>query len=162
MFSDAKLNIPGEWSNQCFTATQFVGWFNGVPEYRLASLTLLPVYCTKTCIILLQWLLHDQTNKIVHLFKHNIFCLSLFLISRDLNPDLSSHIMPIIGHGNVSLDCARILAAPISHLEKTDISQHALDIIQQRRIQEINLYGRRGILQFKGTNGHGYFSSLFL
>jgi len=101
--SDAKLDIPGEWSNQCFTATQFVGWFNGVPEYR------------------------------------------------DLNPDLSSPIMPIIGNGNVALDCARILAAPISHLEKTDISQHALDIIQQRKIEEISLYGRRGILQFKGT-----------
>ena len=59
--------------------------------------------------------------------------------------------MAIIGHGNVALDCARILAAPLPHLEKTDISEHALECLRERNVKNVNLYGRRGVMQFQGT-----------
>ena len=37
----------------------------------------------------------------------------------------------IIGHGNVALDCARLLAAPSSHLDATDIHGEAFEALQR-------------------------------
>jgi NADPH-dependent glutamate synthase beta subunit-like oxidoreductase len=51
---------------------------------------------------------------------------------RDLNPDLSGKVAVIFGHGNVAVDCARILLKPVHELENTDISTHALEVLRQR------------------------------
>ena len=68
-----------------------------------------------------------------------------------LQPDLSGENVAVIGHGNVALDCARILAAPIEHLERTDISEHAVNRLRERNVRNVNVYGRRDLLQFQGT-----------
>ena len=52
----------------------------------------------------------------------------------------------------MALDCARILAAPIEHLERTDIAEHAITCLRDlRRVRNVSLFGRRGLLQFQGT-----------
>lgn len=53
----------------------------------------------------------------------------------------------VVGNGNVALDCARILSAPVEDLAKTDISISALDILGKCNIQSITMVGRRGHIQ---------------
>ena len=66
----------------------------------------------------------------------------------DLNPDLqSSDNAIVIGQGNVALDVTRILLSPLGDLQKTDISEHALEALSKSRIQDIKIIGRRGPLQ---------------
>ncbi|KAG1701372.1 NADPH:adrenodoxin oxidoreductase, mitochondrial [Nymphon striatum] len=69
----------------------------------------------------------------------------------DLNPDLSSETAVIVGMGNVALDVARILLSPISLLEKTDISEHALEILRNSKVKNVYIVGRRGPLQVAFT-----------
>ena len=64
------------------TATEFVAWYNGHPEYR----------------------------------------------EREF--DLSHETAVIIGQGNVAADVARILSKTVDELKCTDISQHALDVLE--------------------------------
>lgn len=49
--------------------------------------------------------------------------------------------------GNVALDVARILLSPISLLEKTDISDHALEALRNSKVKNVYIVGRRGPLQ---------------
>jgi adrenodoxin-NADP+ reductase len=58
----------------------------------------------------------------------------------------------VIGHGNVALDCARILAKTDEELDPTDISTRALKVLnnsqeQQQQIRRISIVGRRGHVQ---------------
>lgn len=53
----------------------------------------------------------------------------------------------LIGNGNVALDVARILAAPISDLRTTDISLKACMTLENSAVKDIHIVGRRGILQ---------------
>uniref|UniRef100_A0A8C5R4K4 NADPH:adrenodoxin oxidoreductase, mitochondrial n=1 Tax=Leptobrachium leishanense TaxID=445787 RepID=A0A8C5R4K4_9ANUR len=68
-----------------------------------------------------------------------------------LNPDLSCDTAVILGQGNVALDIARILLSPIELLQKTDITQGALDALINSRIRKVWLIGRRGPLQVAFT-----------
>ena len=52
----------------------------------------------------------------------------------------------IIGNGNVALDCARVLLAPLSHLETTDITSEALAALENSKVVDVNVIARRGIL----------------
>lgn len=71
----------------------------------------------------------------------------------------SSHNTPkrvvIIGHGNVALDCARILAKGSSHgshaLWDTDITHQAFNVLSDTPIQSIHILGRRGHVQSSFT-----------
>ncbi|KAK6434835.1 NADPH-adrenodoxin reductase [Oleoguttula sp. CCFEE 5521] len=66
----------------------------------------------------------------------------------DLNPDLqSSDTAVIIGQGNVALDVARTLLAPIKHLQSTDMSEQAIDALSRSRVTNVKIIGRRGPLQ---------------
>uniref|UniRef100_A0A8C5R3X6 NADPH:adrenodoxin oxidoreductase, mitochondrial n=1 Tax=Leptobrachium leishanense TaxID=445787 RepID=A0A8C5R3X6_9ANUR len=71
--------------------------------------------------------------------------------NRHLNPDLSCDTAVILGQGNVALDIARILLSPIELLQKTDITQGALDALINSRIRKVWLIGRRGPLQVAFT-----------
>ncbi|KAJ2850831.1 NADPH-adrenodoxin reductase [Coemansia brasiliensis] len=72
--------------------------------------------------------------------------------AQDLEPDLTSHDrVVIIGHGNVALDCARILLTPPHVLEKTDITSNAIDKLKQSKIRHVEMVGRRGPLQVSFT-----------
>uniref|UniRef100_A0A915JIF5 NADPH:adrenodoxin oxidoreductase, mitochondrial n=1 Tax=Romanomermis culicivorax TaxID=13658 RepID=A0A915JIF5_ROMCU len=57
----------------------------------------------------------------------------------------------ILGHGNVALDAARILLAPESLLNSTDISSRAIDQLKRSKIRRVILIGRRGPLQVSFT-----------
>lgn len=53
----------------------------------------------------------------------------------------------IVGHGNVALDVARILAADPGALETTDIADGALAALRSSAVREVVLLGRRGPAQ---------------
>lgn len=97
---DNKLGIPGEHLNGVYSARQFVGWYNGLPEFA------------------------------------------------DLNPRLDHGDQAVvIGQGNVALDVARVLLAPLDQLRGTDMAQHALEALSRSRIKSVRVVGRRGPMQ---------------
>jgi ferredoxin--NADP+ reductase len=61
---------------------------------------------------------------------------------RDCHFDLSCGAVTVIGHGNVGLDLARILAKTADELRRTDIAAHALEALAESRIREIRVVGR--------------------
>jgi ferredoxin--NADP+ reductase len=63
---------------------------------------------------------------------------------RDEQFDLSGQRAVVIGNGNVALDIARLLSASTTELASTDIADHALDVLQDSRIREVIVLGRRG------------------
>jgi ferredoxin/flavodoxin---NADP+ reductase len=58
--------------------------------------------------------------------------------------DFSGERAVIIGHGNVALDVARILAKTADELKHTDIAAHALNALAESRVTDIYVVGRRG------------------
>jgi adrenodoxin-NADP+ reductase len=71
---------------------------------------------------------------------------------QDLKVNVDTDTCIIIGHGNVALDCARILVAPIDNgLGKTDITSKATELLKQSKIKNVHVIGRRGPLQVAFT-----------
>ncbi|KAF2628972.1 NADPH:adrenodoxin oxidoreductase mitochondrial precursor [Macroventuria anomochaeta] len=70
----------------------------------------------------------------------------------NLKPDLQSgeHAV-VVGQGNVALDVARILLAPLDHLKKTDITEQAIQALSESKIKHVRVVGRRGPLQVAFT-----------
>jgi ferredoxin--NADP+ reductase len=97
------LDIPGGELEQSLTATEFVGWYNGHPNYA------------------------------------------------NLAPDLDHETAVIVGHGNVAIDVARILLSNHERLAKTDIADHALEVLRESKIRRVHLVGRRGPAQASFT-----------
>ena len=62
----------------------------------------------------------------------------------ELPVDLSHERVVIIGNGNVALDVARILTADPDDLARTDISDHALEVLRSSRVREVVIAARRG------------------
>ena len=58
----------------------------------------------------------------------------------------------VIGNGNVALDVARMLSLTRAELAPTDIADHALDVLERNRVEEIVVVGRRGPAQSAFTN----------
>ncbi|KAI1301805.1 NADPH:adrenodoxin oxidoreductase, mitochondrial [Halotydeus destructor] len=72
--------------------------------------------------------------------------------SKNMKVNLSTENVVIIGHGNVALDCARILMSPPSTvLQKTDITSYSLKALQESKVKNVYLVGRRGPLQVAFT-----------
>ncbi|KAJ2832801.1 NADPH-adrenodoxin reductase [Coemansia furcata] len=57
----------------------------------------------------------------------------------------------IMGHGNVALDCARILLTDPSELASTDITAHALETLRGSNVRHVEMVSRRGPLQVAFT-----------
>ncbi len=57
----------------------------------------------------------------------------------------------VVGVGNVSVDVTRVLTAPMSRLEQTDMPQHVLDVLSRSRIADVHVLGRRGPAQATWT-----------
>ncbi|CAL1529734.1 unnamed protein product [Lymnaea stagnalis] len=70
---------------------------------------------------------------------------------KNLAVSLDCESAVVLGHGNVALDVARILLTPVSQLQKTDISQHALEVLSRSKIKQVHVVGRRGPLQVAFT-----------
>ncbi len=66
--------------------------------------------------------------------------------------DLSHRCAVVIGVGNVAVDVARILCRGPEELARTDIADHALEVLRDSRIQAVHLLGRRGPAQAAFTN----------
>jgi ferredoxin--NADP+ reductase len=66
--------------------------------------------------------------------------------------DLSAERAVVIGNGNVALDVARMLMLSHSELAKTDVADHALDVLEHSSIREVVIVGRRGPAQAAFTN----------
>jgi ferredoxin--NADP+ reductase len=62
----------------------------------------------------------------------------------DLPVDLSGERVVVVGNGNVALDVARILTADPDELARTDISDHALEVLRGSRVREVVIAARRG------------------
>lgn len=62
----------------------------------------------------------------------------------NLSFDLSHERAVIVGNGNVALDIARVLTAPIDTLAATDIADYALEALRASKIREVVVMGRRG------------------
>ncbi|WJR79224.1 FAD-dependent oxidoreductase [Bradyrhizobium sp. NP1] len=60
----------------------------------------------------------------------------------DLAPKLHTKRVAIIGMGNVALDIARILSSPIDRLRKTDIAQHAVEMLRTSAVEDVYIVGR--------------------
>jgi len=69
----------------------------------------------------------------------------------DLTPNLDCDTAIIVGQGNVALDVARILLAPISMLKHTDICEHAIEALRNSRIKNVHIIGRRSPLEVAFT-----------
>ncbi len=102
--SDRKLDIPGEDLEGSFSATEFVAWYNGHPDFR-----------------------------------HYEF-------------DLGVESVAVIGVGNVAMDVTRILAKSVTELKTTDMTDYALDELQESNVRRIHIFARRGPVQAKFTN----------
>ena len=70
---------------------------------------------------------------------------------RDHHFDLDCEAATVVGHGNVALDVARILAKTADELRRTDIAAHALEVLAESRIREIHVVGRGKPSQAKFT-----------
>ncbi len=101
--ADRKLGVPGEDLPGVVAARNFVGWYNGHPDFR------------------------DRTF------------------------DLGVGQAVVIGNGNVALDVARILATPPKRLARTDIADHALEVLRGSLIRDVLVIGRRGPAQASFT-----------
>jgi ferredoxin/flavodoxin---NADP+ reductase len=66
---------------------------------------------------------------------------------RDLAVDLNITDVVVVGNGNVAVDVARILATDVDVLARTDIADHALDLLRTSTVQTITMLGRRGPAQ---------------
>ena len=70
---------------------------------------------------------------------------------RDFHLDRAKRAV-VIGNGNVAMDVARMLALDDAELRKTDIADHAIDVLDNSSIEEIVVLGRRGPAQAAYTN----------
>ncbi len=71
---------------------------------------------------------------------------------RDLNPDLNTPSVAVVGNGNVAIDVARILVRTPKGMATSDLPDHAAATIHAAPIRDVHLIGRRGPLQAKFTN----------
>ncbi|EKX48427.1 mitochondrial adrenodoxin reductase [Guillardia theta CCMP2712] len=57
----------------------------------------------------------------------------------------------IIGNGNVAIDIGRILLKPVPELAKTDIADHAIEVLSKSKVEDVHIIGRRGVAQAAWT-----------
>ena len=101
---DNKLEIGGANLKGVYGSAEFVGWYNGHPDYV------------------------------------------------NLEPDLNTENVVVIGNGNVAIDVVRVLSKNLEEMTESDIPEYALNSINQSPIKELYMVGRRGPVQAKFTN----------
>jgi ferredoxin--NADP+ reductase len=71
---------------------------------------------------------------------------------RELEFDLSARRAVVIGNGNVAADVTRILTLSAAELARTDVADHALEVLRESRVEEVVVLGRRGPAQAAFTS----------
>ena len=70
------------------------------------------------------------------------------IVDRLQNKKNGSNVV-IVGVGNVTLDCARILLRSPEELKETDIASHALEALEKANVNSVTIVGRRSVAQAK-------------
>jgi len=70
----------------------------------------------------------------------------------DLDPDLNTRAVAVIGNGNVAIDVARVLVKTPAEMAASDLAQNAAAAIHAAPIENVYLIGRRGPVEAKFTN----------
>ncbi|HJO69506.1 MAG TPA: FAD-dependent oxidoreductase [Rhodospirillales bacterium] len=70
----------------------------------------------------------------------------------DLDPDLNTETVCVIGNGNVAIDVARVLVKTAAEMADSDIPEYAQRAIARAPIKDVYLFGRRGPIEAKFTN----------
>jgi len=68
------------------------------------------------------------------------------MLSQRVITDPSTTDVAVVGHGNVALDCARVLAKGTKGLISTDIASHSLEVLSDG-VRKVTVVGRRGHIQ---------------
>ena len=71
---------------------------------------------------------------------------------RDLDPDLNTPAVCVIGNGNVAIDVTRVLVKTPAEMATSDLADHAAQAIHAAPIRDVYIIGRRGPAQAKFTN----------
>lgn len=71
---------------------------------------------------------------------------------RELDPDLQTKSVVVIGNGNVAIDVARVLAKTPQEMAHSDLMPYAAAAIHRAPLRDIHLVGRRGPLEAKFTS----------
>ena len=71
---------------------------------------------------------------------------------RDLNPNLDTTAVAVIGNGNVALDMARVLVKTEAEMSTSDIVDYAAQVIRKSPLTDVYTFGRRGPVECKFTN----------
>ncbi len=71
---------------------------------------------------------------------------------RNLDPNLESEKVVVIGNGNVAIDVARVLVKTPAEMTEADLPRHVSDAIQASPINDVYMVGRRGPVEAKFTN----------
>ena len=70
----------------------------------------------------------------------------------DLEPDLNTEAVAVIGNGNVAIDVARVLVKTVGEMAESDIPEYAQRAIERAPITDVYMFGRRGPVEAKFTN----------
>ena len=62
----------------------------------------------------------------------------------DLEPDLNTEAVAVIGNGNVAIDVARVLVKTVGEMAESDIPEYAQRAIERAPVTDVHLFGRRG------------------
>ncbi|XP_054159634.1 NADPH:adrenodoxin oxidoreductase, mitochondrial-like [Oppia nitens] len=98
--------------------------------------------------------LHIEGEELSHVFSARRFVGWYNGVPNDKNLkfNVDCDTAVIIGHGNVALDCARILLTdPKDMLSNTDITKYSLEKLSKSKIKNVYLVGRRGPMQVSFT-----------
>ena len=71
---------------------------------------------------------------------------------RNLDPDLDTSAVAVIGVGNVAVDVARVLVKTHEEMAMADLPDYADAVIQAAPIKDVYMFGRRGPVDAKFTN----------
>ena len=70
----------------------------------------------------------------------------------DLNPNLDTKNVVVVGNGNVAIDIVRVLSKTFEEMLESDIPEYALNSINKSPIKNLYIVGRRGPVEAKFTN----------
>jgi ferredoxin--NADP+ reductase len=70
----------------------------------------------------------------------------------DLDPNLDTPTIVVIGNGNVAIDVARVLAKTPEEMAEADLPEHVARRIQAAPLRDIYIFGRRGPVEASFTN----------
>ncbi|ROV66119.1 FAD-dependent oxidoreductase [Streptomyces globisporus] len=130
-----------------------VGGADGVSPARLAELYHAVVYCVGASA--------DRTLAVPGEGLPGSYSATRFVSWYSAHPDIGGDLFArdaldarsavVIGVGNVAVDVARILARGAGELRRTDVPRAALRALEESRVREVHIVGRRGPSQARFT-----------